>query len=81
MPKKQSSAALRAHWTRMKKLEKDGLAASVESSVGYLRQVFLYAKSPGAVMAKKLGEVTGLGACAFRPDLFGHVEKSSSDAA
>ncbi|SEQ48583.1 Chorismate lyase [Amphritea atlantica] len=71
MAKKNSSAVLVNYWRGLKKSQKDQLAEVLGTSPGYLRQVFLYGKQVGAIMARDLSQHTGLGASEFRRDIFG----------
>ena len=66
----QSNNKLRAYWRGLTAAEKKALAADTRTSVNYLRQVFLYGRRAGAVMAADLGKRTCLGAVSFRPDVF-----------
>jgi len=70
MAKKNSDPALVKYWAGLDRKAKSGLAEELDTSVGYLRQVFFYGRQPGAVRAKALSEQTGLAACHFRPDIF-----------
>lgn len=71
--------SLVSYWRGLKKDEKENMANAVGSSVGYLRQVFLYGKEPGAKMAVNLGAHCNLPPAVFRPDIFG--EHLGEDAA
>jgi hypothetical protein len=74
-----SAFDLVSYWRGLTKDQKTSMASSVGSSVGYLRQVFLYGKEPGAKMAVNLGAHCSLPPAAFRPDIFG--EHLGEDAA
>lgn len=70
MAKKNSSAKLVKYWRGLKKIEKDQLAEELDTTSGYLRQVFLYGKQVGSIMARDLSQKTNLKASDFRPDVF-----------
>lgn len=70
MASKNSDPALSRYWKGLDHKAKGSLAAALGTSAGYLRQVFLYGRRPGAVMARTLSEKTGVAAFHFRPDIF-----------
>lgn len=78
MSTNQSPVSLVKYWRGLSKCQKDELAAGVGTSPGYLRQVFLYGKQAGSVMARQLGELTDLSAADFRPDIFSGLAVESS---
>lgn len=71
---------IKKYWKSLDAKGKSDLAERLDTSPGYLRQVFLYAKPVGARLARDLeretnGEVT---AVELRPDLFGPINNHSA---
>ncbi len=66
--------ALKDFWGRLDCHEKEQLAEDVESSVGYLRQVFLYGRRVSPLLAKELEKHTALSKRQFRPDVFDEAD-------
>lgn len=67
---KRVSDDLVMYWRSLTSQEKKDLAENVNTTSAYLRQVFLYGKPAGALLAAALGKKTDLGAESFRPDIF-----------
>lgn len=65
-----SSRVLVTYWRQLNRDDKQRLADELETTVGYLRQIFLYGRSPGGVMARQLADKTGISATQLRPDIF-----------
>jgi DNA-binding transcriptional regulator YdaS (Cro superfamily) len=58
------------YWKKLNAKEKSALANSADTTKAYLRQVFLYKKKVGAVMALKLEKLTNIPRHEFRPDIY-----------
>lgn len=70
----KSRDSLVEYWSSLSPDSKSRLADAVGSTVGYLRQVFLYSRKPGGARARVLADQTGLDAYEFRPDIFQRAE-------
>lgn len=62
----------RVYWDGLTRQEKECLARRLETSVGYLRQIFKYNKQPGALMARNIERETNGRVLSqeLRPDIF-----------
>ncbi len=74
---------IKNYWKSLNAKSKRELAKRLDTSPGYLRQVFLYGKPVGAKLARDLefatnGDVT---AVELRPDLFGPINSHSATSA
>ena len=74
---------IKKYWNSLKAAGKSELAARLNTTPGYLRQVFLYGKPVGAKLARDIeretnGDVT---AVELRPDLFGPINSHSATSA
>lgn len=71
---------IKEYWKSLNKPAKNELAAQLGTTSEYLRQVFLYGKSAGAIMARNIERETGghVTAVELRPDLFGPLESVNS---
>jgi hypothetical protein len=67
----RSAESLVNYWKQLEPGDKMRLAARLNTSVDYLRQVFLYARPVGGVLARRLSDSTNIPAGQFRPDIFG----------
>lgn len=70
----------KTYWSSLKASGKADLAARLDTTPGYLRQVFLYGKPVGAKLARDIeretnGDVTAI---ELRPDLFGPINSYSA---
>ena len=69
----------RAFWKAADKSKKRQIAASADTSVEYLRQVFMYDRACGAKKARLLSAATdgAIGAHEFCPDAFSESDSLS----
>lgn len=69
----------REFWKAATSEQKEAIAASVDSTVGYIRQVFMYDRQTSPKKARILSAQTGgaLGAHEFCPDAFSESDSLS----
>jgi DNA-binding transcriptional regulator YdaS (Cro superfamily) len=61
---------MKHYWKKLSNKEKLDLAIAANTTKEYLRQVFLYKKKVGAVMALTLEKLTGVPRYELRPDIY-----------
>jgi DNA-binding transcriptional regulator YdaS (Cro superfamily) len=61
---------MKNYWKKLSNKEKLDLAIAANTTKEYLRQVFLYKKKVGAVMALTLEKLTGVPRYELRPDIY-----------
>ncbi len=49
----------KSYWQRLSSAQRQSMASGVQTSVGYLRQVFMYDRQCGAKKARAISEWTG----------------------
>jgi DNA-binding transcriptional regulator YdaS (Cro superfamily) len=71
---------IKKYWKSLNRPAKDDLATRLGTTTEYLRQVFLYDKPAGAIMARGIERETAgaITAVELRPDLFGPIDLSKS---
>lgn len=61
---------MKNYWKKLSNQEKVDLAQKAKTTKEYLRQVFLYKKKVGAVMALNIEKLTGIPRYELRPDIY-----------
>jgi DNA-binding transcriptional regulator YdaS (Cro superfamily) len=71
---------IKKYWESLKANGKADLASRLDTTPGYLRQVFLYGKPVGAKLARDIERETNgvVTALELRPDLFGPIHSHSA---
>ncbi len=57
-------------WKRRNAEERREVAASLGTTVGYLKQIAFGASRPGPALAKRIAAVSGVPAAEFHPEVF-----------